>query len=37
LEVQREAQTKTNSTFGNFNGTDLFKVVEEIIKKMKRL
>jgi hypothetical protein len=37
LEVQREAQAKTNSTFGNIKGIDLFKVVEEIIKPMKWL
>jgi hypothetical protein len=37
LEAQRKAQAKTNSTFGNIKGIDLFKVVEETTKQMKRL
>jgi hypothetical protein len=37
LEVQREAQTKANLTFGNIKRADLFKAAEEAIKEMKRL
>jgi len=37
LEVQKETQTKVNSTFGNIKRTNLFKVVEETVKEMKRL
>jgi len=37
LEVEREKQTQANSTFGYIKGANLFKVVEEAIKHMKRL
>jgi hypothetical protein len=37
LDAQRKAQVETNSTFGNIKGIDLFKVVEETTKQMKRL
>jgi len=37
LEVQKYAQIKTNTTFGNLKGVDIFNVVEEAIKQMKRL
>jgi hypothetical protein len=37
LEAQKKTEVETNSTFGNIKGIDLFKVVEETIKQMKRL
>jgi hypothetical protein len=37
LEVQKDAQIETNTTFGNLKGVDIFRVVEKIIKQMKRL
>jgi hypothetical protein len=37
LNAQRFAQIETNTTFGNLKGTNVFKVVEEAIKQMKRL
>jgi hypothetical protein len=37
LEVQKYAQIKRNTTFGNLKGADIFKVVEEAIKQMKKL
>jgi hypothetical protein len=37
LEAQIKAQVEANSTFGNIKGANLFKVVEEAIKQMKRL
>jgi len=35
--AQKSAQIEENSTFGNIKGANLFKVVEEAIKQMKRL
>jgi hypothetical protein len=37
LEVQKNAYTEANTTFGNLNGVDICKVVEKIIKQVKRL
>jgi hypothetical protein len=37
LEVQKNAQIETNTTFGNLKGTYIFWVVEETIKQMNRL
>jgi len=37
LEVQKKTQAQTNSTFGNINGIDKFKVAKQTIKYMKRL
>jgi hypothetical protein len=37
LNAQRDAQIETNTTFGNLKETNVFKVVEEAIKQMKRL
>jgi len=37
LEVQRNARIEANTRFGNFKGTNIFKVAKETIKQMKRL
>jgi hypothetical protein len=37
LEAQRYAQIETNKTFGNLKRTNISRVVEEVIKQMKRL